>query len=312
MRKVTNLTEMEDYLSIGQLARFTGVGIHTLRAWEKRYGAPRSQRLSSGHRRFPKEEVLRLRAVSRALESGYRPGNVAAKTLEEIEGLLGAQDPVSLEPKHSHFGSTQESREMTLENWMEDIAQYREGVIRHSFHDLWNRVGPLNFLVEYIVPFIEKIGDGWCDGDVTIGQEHFATQLTNNFLSSKWRQLNIRKDGPKIVLATLPEETHSIGILMCAVVTSLTNFKIVFLGPDTPVKDIVKTTKNCQARLLGLSASGCVDSRKTINQLGQIRRGLDKKTNIAVGGKGAPGVSSGIACFDNLPDYYKWINKMEE
>jgi DNA-binding transcriptional MerR regulator len=312
MRKVTNLTEMEDYLSIGQLARFTGVGIHTLRAWEKRYGAPRSQRLSSGHRRFPKEEVLRLRAVSRALESGYRPGNVAAKTLEEIEGLLGAQDPVSLEPKHSHFGSTQESREMTLENWMEDIAQYREGVIRHSFHDLWNRVGPLNFLVGYIVPFIEKIGDGWCDGDVTIGQEHFATQLTNNFLSSKWRQLNIRKDGPKIVLATLPEETHSIGILMCAVVTSLTNFKIVFLGPDTPVKDIVKTTKSCQARLLGLSASGCVDSRKTINQLGQIRRGLDKKTNIAVGGKGAPGVSSGIACFDNLPDYYKWINKMEE
>ena len=194
MRKVTNLTEMEDYLSIGQLARFTGVGIHTLRAWEKRYGAPRSQRLSSGHRRFPKEEVLGLRAVSRALESGYRPGNVAAKTLEEIEGLLGAQDPVCLEPKHSHFGSTQESREMTLENWMEDIAQYREGVIRHSFHDLWNRVGPLNFLVGYIVPFIEKIGDGWCDGDVTIGQEHFATQLTNNFLSSKWRQLNTQKD----------------------------------------------------------------------------------------------------------------------
>ena len=69
MRKEKNLTEMEDYLSIGQLARFTGVGIHSLRAWEKRYGAPRSQRLSSGHRRFPKEEVQRLRAVSRALES---------------------------------------------------------------------------------------------------------------------------------------------------------------------------------------------------------------------------------------------------
>jgi DNA-binding transcriptional MerR regulator len=312
MRKEKNLTEMEDYLSIGQLARFTGVGIHSLRAWEKRYGAPRSQRLSSGHRRFPKEEVQRLRAVSRALEFGYRPRNVAAKTLVEIEGLLGAQHPVSLKPKHSHFGSIQESREMTLESWMEDIAQYREEVIRHSFHDLWNRVGPLNFLVGYIVPFLEKIGDGWCDGDVTIGQEHFATQLTNNFLSSKWRQLNIRKDGPKVVLATLPEETHSIGILMCAVVTSLTNFKIVFLGPDTPMKDIVKTTKNCQARLLGLSASGCVDSRKTINQLGQIRRGLNKKTNIAVGGKGAPDVSSGVACFDNLSDYYKWINEMEE
>ena len=55
----SELNKMEDYLSIGELSGLTGIGVHTLRVWEKRYGAPHSQRLPSGHRRYPKEEVPR-------------------------------------------------------------------------------------------------------------------------------------------------------------------------------------------------------------------------------------------------------------
>jgi len=54
MKKIIN---MENYLSIGELADMTGLGVHTLRMWEKRYGAPHSQRLPSGHRRYPIKET---------------------------------------------------------------------------------------------------------------------------------------------------------------------------------------------------------------------------------------------------------------
>ena len=52
-----SINKLHDYLSIGELSEMTGIGVHTLRVWEKRYGAPHSQRLPSGHRRYPKEEV---------------------------------------------------------------------------------------------------------------------------------------------------------------------------------------------------------------------------------------------------------------
>jgi hypothetical protein len=32
---MTNVINMEDYLSIGELAEMTGLGVHTLRVWEK-------------------------------------------------------------------------------------------------------------------------------------------------------------------------------------------------------------------------------------------------------------------------------------
>lgn len=53
-------------LTIGDLARRTGVPTTTLRSWESRYGFPRSEREADGsHRRYPESEV---RAVLDVLE----------------------------------------------------------------------------------------------------------------------------------------------------------------------------------------------------------------------------------------------------
>ena len=59
----------KDYLTIGDLSRLTGLSTHNLRVWEKRHGAPKAARLQSGHRRYPKSEVPRLRAIAKALIS---------------------------------------------------------------------------------------------------------------------------------------------------------------------------------------------------------------------------------------------------
>ena len=44
-------------LTIGELARRTGVAAHTLRMWETRYGFPQPLRRPSGHRRYDERVV---------------------------------------------------------------------------------------------------------------------------------------------------------------------------------------------------------------------------------------------------------------
>jgi len=67
--------EPQDGLSIGELARQTGVPVATLRSWEDRYGFPRPQRLAGGHRRYEQgdaaliREILRLRASGMSLQA---------------------------------------------------------------------------------------------------------------------------------------------------------------------------------------------------------------------------------------------------
>jgi MerR family transcriptional regulator, light-induced transcriptional regulator len=57
-------------LSIGDVVAATGVGEATLRAWERRFGFPSPRREPSGHRRYSREEVERIRAVVRERDRG--------------------------------------------------------------------------------------------------------------------------------------------------------------------------------------------------------------------------------------------------
>ncbi len=58
-------------LSIGQVAEQSGVGVETVRFYERRGLIPEPPRLPSGYRAYPSESVRRLRFIRRAQELGF-------------------------------------------------------------------------------------------------------------------------------------------------------------------------------------------------------------------------------------------------
>ncbi len=233
-------------------------------------------------------------------------------TLEDLQGLLGVQTFLHSSAEQATPETGQVSRELAVEQWIDAVHHYNDETLGHSFYKIWNKEGPLQFILDYAAPFVQRIGDGWVNGELSVGQEHFATSHLSDFLTTKWRQLNIRKEGPCAVLSTLPDETHNLGLLMCAVVASLADYRIVYLGPNSPVDDIVKTADDCDAQLLCLSLSNCVDARKANDQLAEIKSRLNEKTAIALGGKGAPPASQGMTRFNTFNEFYEWLNKLQE
>jgi|SRR5687768_434856 MerR family copper efflux transcriptional regulator len=67
-------------LSIGKLSRMAGVGIDTVRYYERNGLLAPSARLASGYRRYGELELARLRFIRRAQKLGF--------TLKEISALL--------------------------------------------------------------------------------------------------------------------------------------------------------------------------------------------------------------------------------
>ena len=67
-------------LTIGQLARHAGIGVETVRFYERRGLIDDPPRRSSGYRQYPPEVVDQLRFIRRARELGF--------SLEEIAELL--------------------------------------------------------------------------------------------------------------------------------------------------------------------------------------------------------------------------------
>lgn len=67
-------------LTIGQVARQAGVGVETVRFYERQGLLEEPQRRASGYRQFEQEAVAVLRFIRRAKELGF--------TLKEIKSLL--------------------------------------------------------------------------------------------------------------------------------------------------------------------------------------------------------------------------------
>jgi len=67
-------------LTIGQVARSAGVGVETVRFYEREGLVPEPRRSPSGYRQYPPDTVRRIRFVQAAKELGF--------TLKEIRELL--------------------------------------------------------------------------------------------------------------------------------------------------------------------------------------------------------------------------------
>lgn len=72
------------YLTIGQVARSAGVGIETIRFYERERLLQEPDRRQSGYRQYTEDVVQRLRFIRRAKELGF--------SLAEIRDLLSLRD----------------------------------------------------------------------------------------------------------------------------------------------------------------------------------------------------------------------------
>jgi len=73
-------------LTIGELAREAGVGVETIRYYERRGLVEKPPRPPSGYRRYPEDTVRRIKFIKRAQGLGF--------TLREISELLSLRvDP---------------------------------------------------------------------------------------------------------------------------------------------------------------------------------------------------------------------------
>jgi MerR family transcriptional regulator, copper efflux regulator len=104
--------------SIGQLARRAGVGIDTVRYYERSRLLTPAGRLASGYRRYGDVELKRLRFIRRAKALGF--------TLAEIRGLLA----LSSERDVAKVRRAAQARLADIERRLEELESMRSGLRR--------------------------------------------------------------------------------------------------------------------------------------------------------------------------------------
>ena len=115
--------------------------------------------------------------------------------------------------------------------------------------------------------------------DFNITSRYRVTQ----FLMGHWQGLAGLADGPTALLATLPGETHVIGLHMAAMVLALRGWSVVFLGADTPVEAIASSAVD-PVSLVVIGSSRFATESVVEGDLAALRSELSETTPIWFGG----------------------------
>ncbi len=260
----------------------TGLGMETLRAWERRYGFPRPERRPGSNRRlYSAADIARLVAIVGATERGYRVGDVVGKTLREIEDLC------ALPPSRADLLEPSEPNVAELVTLLErDDVVALEAKLRRAALGL----GPRRFITDLAHPFVVSVGEEWAAGRLSVRHEHLATEClvtqVRHMLSS-YQDVQAR---PLVLLATLPGEPHTLPLQMVALYLVALGAKPRLLGGDSPVQDIIDSARALHADVVGLTVTPTSDRKKTRAAVELLRAGLPTSVALWLGGAGATAV----------------------
>lgn len=262
---------------IGAVSRLTGLSADVVRVWERRYGAIKPQRSDGGSRLYSDADIARLRRLRQAVEMGHAIGQVAKLPESELDSLSSRNREA-----YSTIDETGDPYKQTISRFLEAVS--RMDVV--SADDEISRAAtlypPRVIVKNIVIPVLIEIGNRWAHRDFGIAQEHIATNLIRNLLSSLFRLYPPDASAETIVLATTSGERHEFGILTSALIAATRGWRVVYLGTELPANEIVRTARIVKARVLAISV--VTQNPQAYEEMKTIAENIPSQTRVWVGG----------------------------
>jgi DNA-binding transcriptional MerR regulator/methylmalonyl-CoA mutase cobalamin-binding subunit len=261
------------------VARRTGLKPDLIRAWERRYGAVSPGRSSTRRRFYSDAEVDRLSRLARVVRAGHAISQVAPLPDEELQRLLDQDSPApTLSPGASRT-------EAVLAACLAAVQRLDARGLELELDRAVVEIGMTEILDEVLAPLMRRIGDQWKEGTLRPFHEHAASAVVRSFLGGGWREP--APGAPVLIAATPARQRHELGAMLAAACAAAEGWQVVYLGPDLPPEEIAAASLHQGARAVALSLVYPPDDALLRDDLRRLRRLLDPRTDLIVGGRAA-------------------------
>jgi methanogenic corrinoid protein MtbC1 len=213
-------------LRIGELSRRVGVPVESLRAWERRYGLLTPSRTQGGFRLYGEDDVARVLAMRANLERGLFAAEAARLALaDDVGEPIRAPAPVA------------DTAELAAA-----LDRFDEAGAQQALDRLLAMLTLDVVLRDVLLPYLHELGERWETGEVSVAQEHFASNLLRGRLTALARGWD-RGAGPRALLACAEGERHDLALVAFGLALRGHGWRISYLGADTPVASLVETAR---------------------------------------------------------------------
>ena len=255
----------ETRFRIGELSRRSGVSPDLLRAWERRYGLLNPTRSPGGLRLYSESDLHRVLAMQKQLAAGLAAAEAATAATTQVTERQASADTVN-----------------AREELDAALLAFDDARAHASFDALVAGFSLDTILGEVVLPYLHDLGDRWERGEISVAQEHFASSLLRGRLlglARGWGQ----GLGPTALLACAPGEQHDLGLVAFGLALRSRGWRILYLGPDTPLGSLAEAARSARPEVVVVSA---VDPRRLAAARDDLAE-LARDHRLAVGGAAA-------------------------
>ena len=270
------------------VSQMTGLSAFVIRAWEKRYSVVSPSRTETNRRLYSESDIEKLRLLNEAVQGGHNIGGVANLSIDELRNLLS----------HNSISSTRVDQSLTdiladtssiINSCIEAIKAYDNKALEILLLKASSKMSQPLLIENLIIPLMYKVGDMWLDGAIRVANEHLASAVIRSFLTNLIDQHIPAENAPIIISATPRGQDHELGALIVAVVAAAVGWKVIYLGSNLPVEEIIAVSENLEAKVVALSIVYPNDDPQLKKDLINLNKMLPSNVSLIVGGRAAKG-----------------------
>lgn len=214
--------------SISDLEQLSGISVHNIRIWERRYNALQPSRSVGNTRFYDDDQLKRLLNIAGLYFSGHKISKACAMSKEETESFLQQEINATV------------SRENQYEYFISQIINKAMGYEEHEVNQLitqsFERNGILNTYKFVMYPLLVRLGLMWRQDSLCPSQEHFLSSVFRQKLYAAIDNCPPPKQGAQKWLLFLPEdEDHDIGLLLASYLLRAEGKQVIYLGAKVPL-----------------------------------------------------------------------------
>ncbi len=290
---------MNNY-SIQVVSRMTGIGIHTLRAWERRYQAVVPARLDNGRRAYSEVDVEKLQLLAELTRFGHSISDIANHDIEKLKNVLeqvsssinnieSSSNDASDKTIDSEFSR---SAEEIVQHIVMAISGYKLDIVSHELHKLRYLTEPKVLVFDILIPLIRDIGLRVDRKELSIAQEHALTSILKSHIGTYLYQSYESKKhakNVKVLFATPQGDLHEFGIQLAAMLAVEHDLEFYVLGPNLPAQSLIEASVGLNADIIILGTTGSTQSPSAyeLNKyFDDILINLGARQQLWVGGTG--------------------------
>ena len=231
----------------------TGVPADTFRAWERRYGLPMPARTGGNQRLYSDRDVATIAWLRDQTGAGLTISQAVHlfRQRDECEGGDNpARPPTTVEPSEHDPRLARFTSEI-----VEALAGYDALSASRVLEEALAMLPVEDVCLFVLQPALREIGRRWERGEVSVSAEHFASAFVIRRLGALFNLSQPEAGRGPVVAACLEGELHEIGLLLTCLFLSRRGVKILYLGPNLPLDDLIETVRGLRPPLVLLSAS---------------------------------------------------------